>query len=192
MKTAIKYIELKSGFGHSGPAWIGLVSFSKSGRTIYFDGKAFQSLDGNGISSNFYDLENGDEYWISGAKKDQTDRHQFGSGKIQVEDRIIEEYLTFVNKKKLDLKRFELCTIDQVVPIDRIHEFENQVIENDSVINENIRFKKPNELTEIELDYFIQYYEANSIEGMYLKGRKFSRKLMNELIAERERRQNNN
>ena len=92
----------------------------------------------------------------------------------------------------MDLKRFEHCTVDQLVPIKRIHEFENEVIENDSVINENIRFKKPTELTEKELDYFIQYYEADSIEGMYLKGRKFSRKLMNELIAEKERRQNNN
>ena len=33
MKSAIKYIELKTGFSDDGPAWIGLVSFSKTGKT---------------------------------------------------------------------------------------------------------------------------------------------------------------
>lgn len=62
MRTELKYIELKSGFSDNGPAWIGLVSFSKSGKTIYFNGKAFQSLNGRGIGGNYFDLESGDEY----------------------------------------------------------------------------------------------------------------------------------
>ena len=41
------------------------ISFSKSGKTIYFDGKAFQSLNGTGIKGNYFDIETGDEYWIS-------------------------------------------------------------------------------------------------------------------------------
>jgi hypothetical protein len=69
MKPEIKYIELKSGFSDNGKAWIALVSFSKSGKTIYFNGKAFQSLDGNGITANYFDIETNEEYWISGVKK---------------------------------------------------------------------------------------------------------------------------
>ena len=69
MKPQIKYIELKSGYSDDGPAWIGLVTFSKTGRTVYFNGKAFKSLKPKGISGNHYDLETGEEYWISGVKK---------------------------------------------------------------------------------------------------------------------------
>ena len=50
-KTRIMYIELKSGHHDDGPARIGRVSFSKTGRTIYFKGKAFQSLGGLGIGA---------------------------------------------------------------------------------------------------------------------------------------------
>jgi hypothetical protein len=69
VKQEIKYIELKTGFSDNGNAWIGLVSFSKSRKTIYFDGKAFQSLNGMGISGNYSEIETGNEYWISGVKK---------------------------------------------------------------------------------------------------------------------------
>ncbi|WP_052123445.1 hypothetical protein [Flavobacterium beibuense] len=62
MKPQIKYIELKSGYSDNGPAWIGLVTFSKTGRTVYFNGKAFKSLKAKGISGNHYDLETGEEY----------------------------------------------------------------------------------------------------------------------------------
>jgi len=41
MKTEIRYIELKTG-NDNGPAWIGKVKLSKTGRTIYFNDKAFR------------------------------------------------------------------------------------------------------------------------------------------------------
>src|SRR5690554_7373181 len=100
MRTEVKYLELKSGFSDNGPAWIGMVSFSKSGKTIYFDGKAFQSLNGTGISANYFDLESGNEYWISGVKKDMSDRHKFGGGKIFVEKRILSDYLKIIGKSE--------------------------------------------------------------------------------------------
>ena len=31
--------------------------------------KRFQRLKGSGISGNYFDVETGDEYWISGVKK---------------------------------------------------------------------------------------------------------------------------
>src|SRR5690606_34111910 len=102
MKSEVKYIELKTGFSDNGPAWIGFVSFSKSGKTIYFNGKAFQSLNGKGMNGNFYEIESGNEYWISGVKKNQQDRHVFGKGKIIVEKRILTEYLQIINQQKLN------------------------------------------------------------------------------------------
>ena len=90
MKSEIKYIELKSNYSHYGPAWIGLVFFSKTGKTIYFNGKAFQRIGSSRIRGNFYDIETMEEYWISGVKKNMSDRHKLGNGKIQVERRIIE------------------------------------------------------------------------------------------------------
>ncbi len=66
MKPEIKYIELKSGYHDDGPAWTGMVEFSKAGRTIYFNGQAFK---GNGHGSCF-DIETNESYWITGVKKD--------------------------------------------------------------------------------------------------------------------------
>lgn len=65
-KISIKYIELKSGYNDDGPAWIGNVLESKSGKTLYFNNHAFQRC--RGYSGNYYDVENDDIYWISGLK----------------------------------------------------------------------------------------------------------------------------
>ncbi|MNU79323.1 hypothetical protein D3C71_689370 [compost metagenome] len=186
MKSEIKYIELKS--GHNGPAWIGLVSYSKSGRTIYFNGKAFQRVGSDRMLGNFYDIEFGEEYWISGVKKDTTDRHRFGSGKVMVEGRIVNDYLKIIKKEILDKSKFEIVSVIQEIPTDRIKELENEKYENSNEVTKESRFKSPSEFTDRELDYFIDYYENDSINGRYLKSRKFSRNKMNELIFEKNKR----
>ena len=38
----LKYIELKSGYNDNGPAWIGRVQQSRTGRTVYFNGMALR------------------------------------------------------------------------------------------------------------------------------------------------------
>jgi hypothetical protein len=125
MKPELKYIELKSGFGDTGPAWIGMAEFSKSGRTVYFNGKALKNSNAQGIAGNFYDIENGDEYWISGIKKNGTDRHWAGGGKIMIDRKVVDLYLSLVDFNDLDKKRFELVDI---FPTDkqRFAELENQ------------------------------------------------------------------
>ena len=65
-QTELRYIELKSGFHDDGPAWIGYVLPSKSGRTLYFNDRAFQPE--NGGNSNYVDVESGERFWISGVK----------------------------------------------------------------------------------------------------------------------------
>ncbi|MGE5403888.1 MAG: mannose-1-phosphate guanylyltransferase [Candidatus Saccharibacteria bacterium] len=124
MQTRVMYIELKSGYGDKGPAWIGRVKFSKSGRTLYFNDKAFKKV--HGFSFNHYDIETGEEYWISGVKKNGQDRHWAGSGKVMIDEKIINEYLKITGQKTLDDRKFIIVDIPDVYPIDRIMELENE------------------------------------------------------------------
>jgi len=74
MKSRIMYIENKSdGDGLMGHARIGRVTFSKTGKTIYYRGAELQSLKGQGFKANYIDVNSGDEYWISGPKKNGQD-----------------------------------------------------------------------------------------------------------------------
>jgi hypothetical protein len=72
-KTRIMYIEDKSG-ELNGPARIGRVTLSKSGQSLHYDGRHFQSLKGRGFKANYFDAETGARYWISGPRKDGDDR----------------------------------------------------------------------------------------------------------------------
>ena len=119
----IRYIELKTGYNDNGPAWIGRVKVSKSGRTVYFNDHAFQRC--NGVSGNFVDVETGEEYWISGVKKDGTDRHWAGSGKITIDRKVVEEYLSLVTADELDKKRFIVDDIEDRFPVERVRDLLN-------------------------------------------------------------------
>jgi hypothetical protein len=85
------YIERKSE-SLSGPARIGRVSFSKTGRTLYYAGKSFQSLKGTGFKANYLETESGDHYWISGCKGDGTDRLYNEAKPVEIDDDVCEEY----------------------------------------------------------------------------------------------------
>lgn len=187
MRTEIKYLELKSGFSDNGPAWIGLVSFSKSGKTIYFNGKAFQSLDGVGINGNYYDIESDDEYWISGVKKDMTDRHKFGGGKIFVENRILSDYLKIIGKSELQKSDYELTEVEIEKPIERIKELENESLEPNEFSND-LYFKKPNELTKEEIQFLLSDLEERANSPQYKKTRRNIKSIRIKLEAELEKR----
>ncbi|MBS1810240.1 MAG: hypothetical protein JST84_18910 [Acidobacteria bacterium] len=122
----LMYIELKSGYGDSGPAWISHVTFSKSGRTVYFNGKALKRNERGGISGNYYDLESGDEYWVSGVKKRGTNRHWAGSGKIQLDVNAVTDFLQHTGQAEVDSKQYEICSnIKATAPKD-FFEMENE------------------------------------------------------------------
>jgi hypothetical protein len=89
MKSRIMYIECK-GDGISGPARIGRVTFSKSGKSLYYGGRRFASLDGSGFKANYFDAATGEHYWISGCKKDGSDR--LYAGEVEIDDDVAEEY----------------------------------------------------------------------------------------------------
>lgn len=85
-------MENKSDAGDRGEARIGWVTFSKTGRSIYYRGRQFQRIKGGGVSGNYYDVETGDEYWISGVKKAGTNRHWAGGGEIVIDEDARAEY----------------------------------------------------------------------------------------------------
>jgi len=56
----LRYVELKSGHFDDGPAWIGYVTPSKTGRTLYFNGRALRKLKGQrrgDLGGNYCDME---------------------------------------------------------------------------------------------------------------------------------------
>jgi hypothetical protein len=91
MKSRIMYIECKAG-ALTGPARIGRVTFSKTGKTLYYQGQTFQSLKGRGFKANFFDVASGEEYWISGPRKDGADRLYGGRETVAVDADVQIEY----------------------------------------------------------------------------------------------------
>lgn len=90
-RSRIMYIESKAD-GLEGPAVIGRVYYSKSGRTLYYKGMKFRSLQGAGFKANYFETESDDRYWISGPRKDQNDRLYGGNRGVRIDDDVREEY----------------------------------------------------------------------------------------------------
>jgi len=106
MQAELKYIELKTGYSDDGPAWIARVTFSKTGRTVYFNDRTLQRW--NGASGNHVDTQSGEEYWVSGVKKSGTNRHPCGRGKIMVQRDALEEFLAWTGQETLHTKLYEM------------------------------------------------------------------------------------
>lgn len=87
----IMYIECKAG-NLTGTARIGRVVFSKTSRTLYYGGLTFQSLKGAGFKSNYYAVETGDDYWISGPKRRGGDGLYGGGSPIEIDEDVRKEY----------------------------------------------------------------------------------------------------
>ncbi|MBL4789022.1 MAG: hypothetical protein JKY60_08205 [Kordiimonadaceae bacterium] len=92
-RSRIMYIENKSG-GLEGPARIGRIFFSKSGNSLYYKNQMFQKIAG--FKANFAEVESGDEYWISGPRKDQNDRLYGGNKDVQIDEDISAEYYEYI------------------------------------------------------------------------------------------------
>jgi hypothetical protein len=124
MDYKIMYVELKSGYAHNGPAWIGKVFFSRTGKTAYFNGMAFKRT--RGVST---EIKTGRYYWITGAKKNGDDRHWAGTNKrrdkIIVDKDAVEEYLTIRGLRELPQNIYEIGELNNVPPIEETTKIEN-------------------------------------------------------------------
>jgi hypothetical protein len=91
VESQIMYIEL-TGPGHRTEwARIGRVTFSKTGKTIYYDGRCLL-----GMGRAWYrDEQSGDRFWIQRARPDGMDRfgkHKRGSLPIAIDEDVRQEY----------------------------------------------------------------------------------------------------
>jgi hypothetical protein len=93
MTSRIMYIERKVNLS-GGAAHIGRVTFSKTGRKLYYRGMSFKPV--KGYKYNHQDVESGEKYWISGCKKDGSDRLYGERVPIQIDDDVREEYWTAI------------------------------------------------------------------------------------------------
>jgi len=100
MKLRIMFIELKThegGHDDNGPAWISRVSFSKTGKMIYWKGKKLQR--GSRECGNHFDPETGEAYWVSGPKKNGQDRYPWAGERIRIDPDVREEYWTQIRNQ---------------------------------------------------------------------------------------------
>ena len=99
MAERILYVQLKTGHNtDQGPAWIARVTFSKTWRTAYFHGRTLHRSTETAyanFNSNFYDHDTGEEFWISGPKRDRTDA-RYSSKQPEIDDDAREAYEAFL------------------------------------------------------------------------------------------------
>ena len=87
----LMYIEPKGG-GLNGHGRIGWVVYSKSKRSMMYNGKTFKKCVG--YKYNCFDVDSGEKYWITGPKKRGGDK--LYGGKFEIDDDARVEYWTKV------------------------------------------------------------------------------------------------
>lgn len=120
------YIEHKTGYDDAGPAWITRARLSKSGRTVYFNGRALKRLGGRGVSGNYFCLETGDEFWVSGVKLSGRDRHWAGHGPVMVDERVVQDYLALRGLSALAPVAYHVVSDIKDTDVTRLDDLENQ------------------------------------------------------------------
>lgn len=83
------YIEPGGGLARAGGR-IGLVQFSRSGRTLKYNGQLFESLNGAGYKANYFNVETGEWFWICGPRRDGRDA--LYSMLVEIDDDVKTEY----------------------------------------------------------------------------------------------------
>lgn len=84
------WIENKGDDEIVGAARIGYVTPSKSGRSLHYRGRTFQTLRGYGSKANYFDVETGGYFWISACRRDGMDA--LYSTDVEVDDDAREKY----------------------------------------------------------------------------------------------------
>jgi hypothetical protein len=94
----VMYIESKAE-GLNGTARIGRVAFSRTGATLHYKDREFGKLGGRGYKANYRDLESGEQYWISGPRRDGADRLYKSNWPVEIDEDVREEYWTEIRKR---------------------------------------------------------------------------------------------
>ena len=128
MVKLLRYIELKTGYNDNGPAGIGYATPSRTGRTLYFNGRALHKLKGQNRTcegGNYVDVESREAFWVSGVKKNGQDRHWAGSGKVFIEEAAVPEYLEFTGADDIDTSRLVVSNTINATDIKRLSKLAN-------------------------------------------------------------------
>ncbi|MFD4371188.1 hypothetical protein [Streptomyces sp. NPDC058486] len=95
MPRRIMFVHLKTGHPtDQGPSWIGWVDFSKTWSTAHFRGRTLRRTAGL-YDANFHDVDSGEEFWLSGPKRDRTDA-RYGRYAPEIEPAAADAYRAFL------------------------------------------------------------------------------------------------
>jgi hypothetical protein len=106
--SRIMYIENKSAqppgqHGVQGPARIGRVVFSKSLKSLTYRGRTLQRTK-SGYKYNYFDVDTGEQFWVSGPRRDGADG-LYGPRPTPIDEDVREEYWTAIRKRPEDKHR---------------------------------------------------------------------------------------
>ena len=88
----LMYVENKKGPIDGYKARIGWVTFSKTAKTIYYRSRTLSRIKGGGARGNYACEETGQEYWVSGVKRNGTNLHFAGASSFHIDADAIDEY----------------------------------------------------------------------------------------------------
>ena len=94
----VMYVENKNGDLDGADARIGWVSFSKSGKSVYYRGRTLLRNGGQGVKGNYVEEDTGEEFWVSGIKKRGSNTHWAESPKVLIDEDAQEEYERIINE----------------------------------------------------------------------------------------------
>lgn len=97
-RRELRYVELKTGYADNGPASISWVTFNRTKRTVYYRDRVLRRIHRGGVRGNHYDVETGEEYWVSGVKRNGKDRHWIGSGPVEIDEDARAEYFRLTGR----------------------------------------------------------------------------------------------
>lgn len=121
----ILYIECKAETLDNPTGYFVLEHRSKSGRTVYFNNKALKQF--NGYKENYYDIETGEEYWVSGAKKNMQDQLNGDTSNAFIQEEAVELYLKHTGKSTLP-KSYTVVKL-KTTDVERFNEIENSKLD---------------------------------------------------------------
>lgn len=116
----IMYVENKCG-GLDGDGRIGWVELSRSGRTFHYAGRRLGKTK-SGYKYNCIDEESGDEYWVSGPRKDGADK--LYGGLVRIDEDARAEYWTKIRNQpcRVELTEYRAGVSTRTSPSTRRNE----------------------------------------------------------------------
>ncbi|MFT5052417.1 MAG: hypothetical protein ACI8QZ_003850 [Chlamydiales bacterium] len=109
-KQRLLFIERRPEKGETAPAWIAHAKLSKSGRTVYFNGKALKRIEGRAVDASHRCVETDEPYWIANVTKDGADRQWINGDPVLIDEGVVEEYLKFRGLTELDPAQHRVVT----------------------------------------------------------------------------------